>query len=92
MRIAGLEDLVDSDTEHTVERFTAKVLDQDPDELMLDEAAAQFLKIAPKTLASWRFNGGGPKFVRLSRRCVRYRKKDLVTWIEARIKSSTSDL
>jgi len=97
MRIAVSEALATEDhltngSREALNRLQAKILDQDPDELMLEEAAARFLKVAPKTLATWRFTGQGPFFVKLSRRCVRYRRKDLIDWVEKKIKASTSEL
>lgn len=53
--------------------------------------AAAFCGLAPKTLDKKRVNGSGPKFVRISSRCVRYRVKDLIEWMEARVRTSTSD-
>jgi len=47
--------------------------------------AARFLRLEPRTLESWRGRGIGPKFVRYSARCVRYRLKDLHDWIDSRV-------
>ena len=49
---------------------------------MLDqEEAARFLHVQPRTLESWRQRRIGPRFVRYSMRCVRYREQDLQTWL-----------
>ena len=53
--------------------------------------AADFLKLTDRALAYYRQRGGGPRFVRVSSRCVRYRRIDLRAWTEARLASSTSD-
>ncbi|MCG3113346.1 MAG: helix-turn-helix domain-containing protein [Candidatus Manganitrophus sp. SB1] len=74
-----------------LERLRLKVMDLDPDELYVERQAAQFLKVSEKTLQSWRFTGNGPKFVRISKRCVRYRRRDLTDWIEQHLKASTSE-
>lgn len=55
-----------------------------------DEAAA-ILAVEPKTLEKWRRTGQGPKFVRLSHRCVRYRLKDLVEFQDARVSQNTAE-
>ncbi len=55
------------------------------------ETAAHELGVTPKTLGQWRWNGRGPKFVRISRRCIRYRRADLNEWAESRVKSCTSE-
>ena len=50
---------------------------------MLDqEEAARFLHIQPRTLESWRQRRIGPRFVRYSIRCVRYRAQDLQVWLD----------
>lgn len=36
--------------------------------------------------------GGGPRFVKISGRSIRYRRCDLNEWIEARLVRSTSDV
>jgi hypothetical protein len=58
--------------------------------LTLDETAA-WLLLSKGHLARLRVVGGGPPFVKLSRRCVAYRREDLEAFIAARIRYSTSD-
>jgi predicted DNA-binding transcriptional regulator AlpA len=57
----------------------------DPDSLLREGNAAELLDVKPSTLGAWRSRGTGPEFVRLSARCVRYRRGDLVRWIRARV-------
>jgi len=53
------------------------------DEMLDTRAAAEFLGIAPKTLENWRWMGqDGPRWVRIGRRTVRYRKSDLVDYLK----------
>ena len=59
--------------------------------LFMVAGAADFLKLAPKTLAHMRGRGDGPKYVRANARVVRYRLADLEAWLEARVVSSTSE-
>ncbi|WP_158810168.1 AlpA family transcriptional regulator [Beijerinckia sp. L45] len=47
--------------------------------------------IAPQTARNWRVLGLGPKWIRLSRRCIRYDRRDIEAWISARRVASTSD-
>lgn len=67
------------------------------DDLIFDEAkAGEYLggagsALSPKTMQKWRCNGSGPAFIRISSRCIRYRKSDLDKWIEARLRKSTTD-
>ena len=51
--------------------------------------AADYLGIAPQTLAHWRVRGVGPKFIHLSKRCVRYSERALREWVEGRTQVST---
>jgi phage terminase Nu1 subunit (DNA packaging protein) len=54
-------------------------------EVIDQRGAATFLDVEPRTLESWRSRGVGPRFVRYSRRCVRYRLSDLKQWLEERV-------
>jgi len=50
-------------------------------QILLDErSAAAALGITPRAMQEWRRRGTGPRFVRISRRCIRYRPEDLETW------------
>lgn len=51
--------------------------------------AAVYLGVAQQTLAHWRVRGTGPKFVHLSKRCVRYSELALREWVEGRTQDST---
>jgi hypothetical protein len=64
---------------------------RDPDALLSEKAAAILIDVTPRCLQAWRQKGGGPVFVRISARCVRYRRRDLITWAEERLRTSTSD-
>jgi excisionase family DNA binding protein len=59
--------------------------------LMTPPEAAQLLNVSERSLENWRHRGGGPAFVRVSGRCIRYRRDDLVNWIDDRLCSSTVD-
>ncbi len=54
----------------------------DPEILLREEQAARFLGVSPRALANWRSKGDGPTVIRISGRCLRYRRKDLIVWIE----------
>lgn len=62
------------------------------DELINEDQAAKALAVTKRALRNWRVRGGGPKYVKVSSRCVRYRRGDLIDWTEARIREHTSDL
>jgi predicted DNA-binding transcriptional regulator AlpA len=54
-----------------------------------DELAARW-SMASNTLRKWRWEGKGPKYVKLGSR-VLYRESDILAYEEANIKSSTSE-
>ena len=60
------------------------------DELITQEAAAEFLSTSPRFLEKRRSCGDGPPFIRISHRCIRYRRRDLIEWADSLTKSSTS--
>jgi predicted DNA-binding transcriptional regulator AlpA len=61
------------------------------DRLISEPLAADFIGYSVRALQNWRVRGGGPKFVRVSSRSVRYRRRDLITWAEQRLVANTSD-
>lgn len=61
------------------------------EKLLTESQAAEYLNITPRTLQAWRYREGGPPFVRVSERCIRYRSHDLIVWIEGRIRMSTRE-
>ena len=69
-------------------------LGQDPaywHSLIPETEAAEFLNMTSRSMQAMRQRGGGPRFIRISSRCIRYRRVDLKTWADARMRSSTSD-
>jgi predicted DNA-binding transcriptional regulator AlpA len=60
------------------------------DELLDQKSAARILRLSVRTLERHRLAGTGPKFCRLGR-VIRYRESDLRDWLEASIRTSTSD-
>ncbi len=59
--------------------------------LIDEKGAANFLKLTDRTMQAYRQKGGGPRYIRLSSRCLRYRRIDLRDWADARVRTSTSD-
>jgi predicted DNA-binding transcriptional regulator AlpA len=58
---------------------------------MDEREAAGFLCYSVRALQNWRVRGGGPRFVKVSGRSVRYRRRDLMQWIDERTRSHTSE-
>ena len=61
------------------------------DSLLTQKQVSKILGVQTRTLESWRIRGGGPKFVRISARCIRYKIAEIREWIDKRTKSSTSE-
>jgi predicted DNA-binding transcriptional regulator AlpA len=59
--------------------------------LVLEQFAADFIGVTRRALQKWRMTGTGPRFVSISSKCVRYRRRDLVEWAQAHLKTSTSE-
>jgi predicted DNA-binding transcriptional regulator AlpA len=60
------------------------------DRLIDERIAADFLGYSVRALQNWRLRGGGPAFIKVSSRSVRYRRRDLIAWAEQRLRVNTS--
>jgi len=58
--------------------------------LLTNEQAAELLGVRPNTLEIWRVKGQGPAYRKIGRRSVRYAESDLLAFIEAGTRQSTS--
>jgi predicted DNA-binding transcriptional regulator AlpA len=77
--------------EHTLSP-SGSVYDPDHlDRLIAERQAADFLGYSVRALQNWRVRGGGPRFIRVSSRSVRYRRRDLTEWAELHLRSNTSE-
>ena len=56
--------------------------------LIDEQEAASFLGYSVRALQNWRLRGGGPEYVRVSKRSVRYRRRDLIRWADERLRAS----
>ena len=70
---------------------TENTISVDPERLMTETEAAPFLGVTRRALQQWRLNGKGPKYVKISQRCIRYRRIELIKWSEERLQSNTSE-
>ncbi|WP_425405180.1 helix-turn-helix transcriptional regulator [Hwanghaeella sp.] len=52
------------------------------DRLINEAEAAEFLGHSIRTIQNWRVRGGGPQFIKVSKRSIRYRRRDLIEWCE----------
>ena len=71
-------------------RTTGLESGDDPDSLIRQDEAALLLGVSNRCLENWRYRGGGPNWIRISARCIRYRRSDLIQFIEARVRISTA--
>lgn len=70
--------------------FHSRPIMSDPNQLMDERQAADVLCYSVRALQNWRHRGGGPDFVKVSARSVRYRRADLDKWVAERTVSKTS--
>ena len=69
-----------------------RVIPTDPEALLYQSEVAHLIGISGRTLEAWRVSGKEELvFVSISRRAVRYRRRDVLSWIETRLRRSTSD-
>lgn len=59
-----------------------------PEQLATPEQLADFLQIPEKTLAEWRSQGKGPKYVKPGGRHVRYDWVDVREWVVTQAKTA----
>jgi hypothetical protein len=81
----------------TIEGTDTKQSDPDCTEdywndLITSEVASDVIGVTERGLEAWRARGGGPEFVRVSSRCIRYRRIDIKRWADDRLRRSTSDM
>lgn len=60
------------------------------DRLIPERDAADFLGYTMRALQNWRTRGGGPAFIKVSSRSIRYRRRDLMVWIESKLATNTT--
>ena len=53
------------------------------DELLSTPTVAEMLNVPVPTLRYWRFMGTGPRSFKLGPRNVRYKRSDVLAWLEA---------
>lgn len=84
-----MESRIQSETPQRATRATARV--PTVARLLTPEEVAEVTSLSLETLAQWRSQKRGPKFVKISRNCVRYRQGDLDGWVSERIVRTDQD-
>lgn len=59
--------------------------------LLTTQEAAEHLTVRPNTLEIWRLKGAGPVFRKIGR-SVRYLESDVLAWLDAQARVSTSQI
>ena len=77
------------DPSSAVDRHENESMAIDPETLMTERQTAELLNASVRTLQTWRLKGGGPKFAKLGS-SVRYRRRDVVEFVEQHLARSTS--
>ena len=65
--------------------------DGEPDDVLSTKEVAHWLRLSTQWLEIGRCRGYGPRFVRLSPRRVRYRRADILTWLDERTHAATGE-
>jgi Helix-turn-helix domain len=65
-------------------RKTVELRNEALNETLNEGQAARLMGLKSHTLRKWRQLGIGPDFIRLSGRCIRYTRKDILTFLESR--------
>jgi predicted DNA-binding transcriptional regulator AlpA len=81
-------------TKHHIDKRARQLADAivgEPDQLMTTRELALFLGVSMQFLDIGRSKGYGPKFQAISPRCVRYRRSDVLKWLNARTYSCSAD-
>ncbi len=59
--------------------------------LLNERQTAEYLGVTPRALQAWRTRGGGPPYLRVGHRTIRYHPADLDAWLADRRYSSTAE-
>lgn len=59
--------------------------------LINEVEAGEFIGVGARAMQAWRHRGGGPRFVHISARCIRYRRADLRDWADAKLRANTAE-
>jgi len=60
------------------------------DQLLTEKEAAALICYSQRALQNWRLRGGGPDYVKVSARSIRYQRRDVLNWIAERKRNHTS--
>ncbi|MGE0184034.1 MAG: helix-turn-helix transcriptional regulator [Parvularculaceae bacterium] len=61
------------------------------EEAVNTRAASRLTGVPVTTLETWRSRGGGPKFLKLGAKTVRYQRRELLKWMTRQQRANTAD-
>ena len=62
-----------------------------PDDLLTSEEVAKWIGTSTQFVELGRMRNYGPRYTRLSARIIRYKRSDVLAWLESRTHSQTSE-
>ena len=75
-----------------IDEPAGRPIPQDPEAALFEAEVAFLTGLSVRSIQALRLRGGGPVFFYAgTRRAVRVRRRDVLEWIEQRIRRSTSD-
>ena len=72
--------------------MTTETAKHDLDQLLTEKQAADLICYTQRALQNWRVRGGGPHYVKVGGRSVRYQRRDVLNWIEAHKRKHSSQI
>ena len=75
----------------SLEEPGGRPIPEHPGALLYTVEAAFLLGLSPRTLEALRLRGGGPPYIQVTPKAIRYRRSVLNAWLDARCRKSTSD-
>lgn len=65
-------------------------MDVDAGEVLTPREVALLIRVPEPTLRRWRSAGAGPAYLQLGGHTVRYRRGDVIAWLDAKRRDETS--
>jgi predicted DNA-binding transcriptional regulator AlpA len=81
-------------TKHHIDKRADRIAGADigaDDELLSTKQVADWLGVSVQWVEIGRSKNYGPRFEKISARCVRYRRGDVLQWLKARSYASTAE-
>jgi hypothetical protein len=61
------------------------------DEALTTRETSRLTKLSERALEGLRYKGGGPPYIKISTKAVRYLRSDVFAWLSEKRRTSTSD-